>query len=114
MALTSAAKLDRRVQAQRFTLVDDGFGVTEVWADHGGIIAAARTDVSDVEKATAGSIEASLLSRFTVRATTFTRDLDPTDRLFQGGLTWNILGIKEAKDRRHRFLEITARARTDG
>lgn len=112
--MSGAAKLDRRVQFQRFTLVDDGFGMSQVWADHGSPVSASRTDVSDMEKATAGSIEASLLSRFVVRSTGFTRDLDPKDRLTQGGLTWNILGIKEAKDGRHRFLEITARARTDG
>ncbi len=113
--MSGAAKLDRRVQFQRQIIGDDGYGNVIVgWQDHGSPVSASRTDVSDMEKATAGSIEASLLSRFVVRSTGFTLDLDPKDRLTQGGLTWNILAIKEAKDGRHRFLEITARARTDG
>lgn len=115
MALIGSGKLDRRVQFQRQIIEDDGYGnVIAGWFDHGGVIAAAREDVSDGEKATAGSIESSLLSRFTVRATGFTRALTPVDRLTHDGLTWNILGIKEAKAGRHRLLEVTARAGTDG
>lgn len=109
MGLT-ARHLDRLLQFERVTLTDDGFGMAEVWAAHGAPVAASRQDVSDLERAAAGSIEASLLSRFVVRSTAFTRDLTPRDRLTHDGRTWNILGIKEAIGGRRRFLEITARA----
>lgn len=109
-----AVNLDRLVQFQRFTEHDDGYGVVEIWADHGGKIRAARRDVSDSEKATAGWTEATIVARFTIRSSEFSRDLTPKDRLTHDGLTWEIQGIKEAWLGRFRFLEITARARTDG
>ena len=109
-----AVNLDRLVQFQRFTLVDDGFQTVEEWADHGTPLRASRRDVSDQERAAAGWIEATREARFTIRSSGFTRDLTPKDRLTHDGLTFDIQGIKEAWLGRFRFLEITARARTDG
>lgn len=108
-----AVNLDRKAQFQRFTLIDDGYQTIEVWADHGSPVSAARHDVNDSEKAAAGWIEATMVSRFLVRSSTFTRDISPLDRLRHGGRIWDIQGIKEAPKGRHAFLEITARARTD-
>lgn len=105
--------LDRRVQFQRATYVDDGFGKVPVWSDHGGRIFAARQDVSDGERAAAGQIEATIVARFVVRSSPFTRALNPGDRLSHECKEWDIQGIKEARMGRRAFLEITARARAD-
>lgn len=106
-----AGELNRRLQFQRFTAVDDGLQMVEAWKDHGSPIWAARMDVSDGERAAAGWIEATSVARFTVRSSTFTRGLTPKDRLTTEGREYDIQGIKEL-DRRG-WLEITAIARVD-
>jgi len=106
-----AGKLDRRVQFERFTLTDDGFGQVEAWADHGTPVAASKTDVSDGEKMRAGEVSASLTSRFEIRSSAFTRALTPKDALSYNGETFQIFGIKEIG--RNQRLEITAGARVD-
>lgn len=105
--------LNRQVQFQRSTREDNGFGTAKVWAALGGVIRAARQDVSDEERSASGWVEALLVARFTIRSSAFARALTPADRLTHDGRTWEILGIKEAQPGRYRFLEITARARTD-
>lgn len=107
----SASSLDRRIQFRRYAEADDGYGMVEVWADHGTPIWASRKDVSDAERAAAGWIEATVVSRFVVRSSTFTRDLTAKDRLICEGLSYDIRGIKQL-DRRG-FLEITGIARAD-
>lgn len=106
-----AGLLDRRIQIQRRRLDDDGAQAVEVWANHGAPIWAHRRDVSDAERAAAGWIEAVVVSRFTVRSSTFTRDLRPTDRILTEGQSYDIQGVKQL-DRRG-YLEITAVARAD-
>lgn len=105
------AGMDRRVQVLRAAQVDDGLQKTQVFAAHGTRIWASRTDVSDGERAVAGWVEATVVSRFVVWSSAFTRDLTPKDRLVCDGLSFDILGIKGIgwKDR----LEITGRARID-
>lgn len=105
-----AGKLDRSAQFQRATLVDDGLQSVETWANHGYPEPVARGDVSDAERAAAGWIEATVVSRFTVRSSDFTRDLTPKDRLICDGLSFDIQGIKEVS---RAELEITATARAD-
>lgn len=107
----AAGTLDRRLQFQRFTAVDDGLQMVEAWADHGSPIWAARKDVSDGERAAAGWIEATSVARFTVRSSSFTRGLSPKDRLITDGREYHIQGIKELG--RKDWLEITAIARVD-
>ena len=102
--------LDRSVQFQRAAKIDDGLQVVDVWASHGLPEPAARKDVSDGERAAAGWVEATQVSRFTVRSSDFTRALTPKDRLTCDGLTFDIQGIKEIG---RRDLEITAIARAD-
>lgn len=109
----SASKLDRKIQFRRFTLEDDGYGQVEVWADHGGPIWAHRADVSDGEKFAAAQVQATVTTRFTVRSSAFTRDINPADRILHAGQDFNITGTKESKDGRFQFIEITASARTD-
>jgi len=108
----SAGKLDRQLQFQRFTATDDGFGMVETWANHGGPIWAGKTDVSDGERYRASEVSASITTRFMVRWSSFTRDITPKDRLTCEGFAYDISGIKEGKGRRQ-WLEITAAARAD-
>lgn len=108
----NASALDRRIRFRRRILVDDGFGMVEQWRGFGPPVAAARQDVSDREKFAAGWIEATLDARFIVRASAFTRDLTPLDRLTCEGRDYDILGIKQAGDR-HAWFEITCRTRVD-
>ena len=104
----SAGKLDRRIQFQRATLVDDGFQQVEQWADHGGAVWASKRDTSDGERMRAGEVSATLSARFTVRSSSFTRDLTAKDRLTYNSTTFAIFGIKE--NGRKKLLEITAGA----
>lgn len=108
-----AVILDRKAQFLRRIGVNGPLGMEYTWQDHGSPVSAARHDVNDSEKAAAGWIEATMVSRFIVRSSTFTRDISPIDRLRQGGRVWDIQGIKEVPKARHAFLEITAKARTD-
>lgn len=110
--MVEAGKLDRRIQFQRFTLTDDGFGQVEAFANLGSQIAAGKRDVSDGERMRAGEVSAQITSRFHVRSSAFTRDLTPVDRLIYDGRTYSIYGIKELEGR-NRLLEITAGARVD-
>lgn len=108
----NASRLDRHVQFRRRILVDDGFGMVEQWADHGAPIAASRRDVADAEKFAAGTVEATIDTRFIVRASAFTRDLSPVDRLITEGLDYDILGIKQVGER-CAWLELSCCARAD-
>jgi len=106
-----SGKLDRRIQFRRYTLSDDGFTQSPTWADHGTPVAASKRDVSDQERWRAGELAAHISCRFTVRSSTFSRDITPKDRISHDGLEYDISGIKEI-GRRDR-LEITAAARVD-
>lgn len=106
-----AGKLDRRVQFTRATLSDDGFGQTAVFTNYGSPVWASRRDVSDAERWAAGEQSATLMARFLVRASAFTRTITPKDRLTCDGREWSIVGIKEPEARG--AIEITAVAGTD-
>lgn len=104
----TAGQLDRKVTIQRFTSVPNEFNEpVETWADF-FTCRAMRRDVSDGEKFAAGQVGSSLRSRFTVRSSSETRTVTPTDRLVHEGDTWSIHGVKEANEGRHKFIEITA------
>ncbi|WP_210526376.1 head-tail adaptor protein [Rubellimicrobium arenae] len=106
----NAGDLDRRVQFRRATLTDNGLNQTEGFADHGSPVWAAKRDVSDGEKWGAGQVNASILSRFQVRASSFTRGLTAKDRLVCDGREYGIIGLKElGRD----GIEITAQAEAD-
>ncbi|SMO64026.1 head-tail adaptor protein [Paracoccus laeviglucosivorans] len=113
-----AGDLDRRIQFRRATVQDDRFQTVLRWnednpdADNLGTpVWGSRKDASDAERAKSGGIEASMMSRFVVRSSSFTRGITPKDRLVCGGLVYDIAGIKEIG--RLDRLEITATARTD-
>lgn len=104
--------LDRRVTFERATQTAGALGTTLSWGAHGGVVWAARRDISDGERWRAGEVGAAISTRFIVRWNSFTRGLTPADRLACEGVTYDITGIKEIGPRR-RFLEITASARAD-
>lgn len=107
--------LDRRISIERRATTRGRFNepVGE-WAEIGSVWAE-RRDVSDAELLVrasdgfdAGKRGAYLASRFTVRESSFTRGIQTTDRISTDGKLWSIRGIKETRDGRGRFLEITA------
>lgn len=106
-------RLYRRVQFRRASMVDDGFGQTEVWADHGSPVWAEKRDVSDGERWRADEVAASVTSRFIVRFSTFADGITPKDRLICEGLEYNITGVKEPPGTRRQWIELTCAARTD-
>ncbi|UFS64392.1 head-tail adaptor protein [Paracoccus denitrificans] len=112
------AVLDHRIQFRRGTVADDDFSTDLRWnaqdpaADDLGLpVWAGRTDGAEAEGAAAGGIEATMVSRFVVRSSPFTRSITPKDRLVEGGLVFDIVGIRQIGLRN--ALEITAKARTD-
>ncbi len=109
-----ASKLDRKVQFQRNVGTVDAFGgVTEEWEDHGDLICALRQDISDGEKWRAGEVAASATTRFHVRSSAFTRDIDPRDRVLCEGETFEITGTKQVHPGRRQLIELTCARRTD-
>lgn len=106
----SAGSLDRRVTIRRGTVSNTGLGVTTTWLDY-GTFWASRKDVSDAERAAAGSVQGTVVSRFVVRWSADTAGIKPADRLVEGGMTFEVRGIKEVG--RRRYIEITAEARLD-
>lgn len=108
----SIGGMDRRIQFKRLSATDDGFtSGGGSFVDLGAPVWASRKDVSDSERFGAGEVAASITSRFVVRSSAFTRGIKPSDRFEAGGMTYNIVGIKEIG--RLDRLEITAAARSD-
>jgi head-tail adaptor len=68
----TASTLDRQVQFYRARLTDNGLEMAETWETYGGLTWALRQDVKDAEKAMAGTIMATITSRFLVRSSEFT------------------------------------------
>ena len=107
-----AGALDRRIQFRRAALVDDGLASVPQMADHGQPVWAAKSDLSDGERWRAGEVAARITSRFTVRWSSFIRDITPADELVCEGVTYEITGIKEGRGYRQ-WLELTCAARSD-
>ncbi|WP_374384547.1 head-tail adaptor protein [Paracoccus yeei] len=105
-----AAKFDRSITARRKTVTNGPLGATESWRTL-CTVWAGRRDVSDGEKAAAGTVMSTLVSRFTVRSSDATRSIRPADTITEGRLTFDVVGIKELG--RRDYLEITAQARLD-
>ncbi len=110
--MTATGDMDRRIQFQRAVLRDSPLGRAEDFAPHGTPVWGSRRDVTDVERARAAEVQASVTTRFVVRWSAFAADLTPKDRLTCDGREYDITGIREVGARRT-FLEITASARAD-
>lgn len=109
--MTTGSDLDRRITIERYVVVgDDGFGNEIVEWQTLATVAASRHDVSDSERFAYGGIVSDTLRRFVIRAIGPQADVNGVDRLRYDGMVWNIVGVKETRDGRNRFLEITAKA----
>ncbi|TCL89858.1 head-tail adaptor [Rhizobium sp. PP-WC-2G-219] len=107
----NASQLDRRVTVQRASMVLNAFNEEiSTWMDLAKVWAR-RKDASDsqkIELLAAGQVGSFQVSRFTVRSSTLTRSITPVDRIHHDGVVWQINGVKELDEGRHRFIEITA------
>lgn len=109
----ASGRRDRRVQFQRAGETDDGFTtVKTTHVDYGNPVWASKTDIQDAERWRAGSVGATITTRFEINSSEFTRGLTPKDRLTCASVSYDISGIKETGGRR-KHLEITASARAD-
>lgn len=108
----SAGRLAWLVQFRRASLVNDGFGMAETWADYGDPQWASKRDISDGERWRSGEVQSHASTRFAVRHNQFTAALTPRDRLVCDSVEYEIVGIKEGEKRRQ-WIEITAAVRTD-
>lgn len=110
----SAGQLDRRVRLDRAVVTRDQFGGdAREWVPI-GTVWASRQDASDAEQMSASQVNAVKISRFVVRSSQMTRSITPQDRVFYDDVDWDIQGVKETRDGRLAFLEITAQRRVDG
>lgn len=115
MGMMGASKLDRQITVLRASLIDDGFSQVLGPFAPVGTIWALRSDVKDAEKAAAGTIMATLTTRFLIRSTEFSRGIKPQDRITSEGMTWEITGVKQASQYgRNQLVELTCEGRTDG
>lgn len=73
---------------------------------------ASRQDVSDGENISAGRTTAMAAARFVIRNAGAAAGVTTQDRLSYDGI-WNIEGIKETKEGRKRFLELTCTRNAD-
>lgn len=109
--MTTGSDLDRRVTIERYSVIgDDGYGgQIKKWIEL-ATVAASRHDVSDSERFAYGGIVSETLRRFIIRANGPQATVNGADRLRYGGELWDVVGVKETRDGRKRFLEITAKA----
>ncbi len=110
----SAGDLDRRITVERYneSARDEFNEATGAWESY-TTVWASRQDVSDAEKVTADQVNAVRSSRFVIRSSIKSRAITPNDRINYNSLLWDIHGIKETREGRKRFLEITAMAQAD-
>lgn len=105
-------KLDRRVIIERATVTADAFNEPiPAWTTF-ATVWASRQDVSDGENISAGRTTAMAASRFVIRNAGTAAGLTTQDRLNYDGI-WNIEGIKETKEGRNRYLELTCTRNAD-
>lgn len=107
-----ARKFDRRIIIERYTETQDEFGGDVKGWQVLISVSAARTDVNDSERLSSNQINSTLVTRFLVRHSVTASTINPKDRISFDGL-WDILGVKEAREGRKRYIEITAALRSD-
>jgi SPP1 family predicted phage head-tail adaptor len=108
--MTGAGDLDRRITIERRFRVGSSAGNTVYEWRLLANVAARRLDVSDAERVAYGGIVSEAIRRFTIRAQGPQGKIIAADRIQYDGRTWGIMGVKETRDGRNRFLEITAKA----
>lgn len=107
-----AGKLDRRVTLLRASVerAARSNAPVETWSPIGRVWASKRA-VSDGEAAKSAEIAATVTDRFQIRWTSALSSVNAKDRLECGGVTYNIVAVREIG--RREGLEISAKARAD-
>jgi SPP1 family predicted phage head-tail adaptor len=111
--MTGAGDLDRRVIVERYATQLNDFNEPELVWSPAYTLWASYSAVSDAEKLSAGQINSSLSARFVIRSSAASRTIDSKDRLRFDGAEWEITGVKETKDGRKQFIEISATRQSD-
>lgn len=109
--MTGSARMNRRLVIQRAVTTPNGFNepvetwetLATVWCD--------RKDVSAAEMYRAQEVGATITTRFTIRYSAATADVNPRDRISFDGIFYNIAGVREKQ--RGRWMEIDCFARQD-
>ncbi len=111
--MVGAGFLDRRIIIERATVAPDDFNEpVETWSTLATVYANAA-DVSAGEGYRAQEVGAQISTRFTVRYSTTTATVTPTDRISFKGRIYNITEVREKTGTRNRWIEIDAAARSD-
>ncbi|WP_075216157.1 phage head closure protein [Mongoliimonas terrestris] len=106
-----ASGLDRRIVIQRATTAPDAMNEPiQTWSKLASVLAA-KEDIRDSERYSAGAVVAKITTRFRIRWSTTVADVSPTDRILFDGRVFDIVGTKEIG--RREGVEITASARAE-
>lgn len=106
-----AGKLDRRITIRRATTATNDLGEdVATWGDL-ATVWASKEDIRDGERFAAQEVAAHITTRFRVRWSSVTSDVDAKDRIVYQGYEYNVVAVKELG--RREGIEITASARTD-
>lgn len=112
--MAGAGDLDRRIRFERIKVArDDVGGVAADGWENLGTYWAKRTDMSDGERMAADERSAVRMTLFKVRSTEVTRGVTAKDRIWHDGAYYEISGIKETKEGRNNYIEVTAIVRND-
>lgn len=110
-----AGQLDRRVRIERANAGRDNLGGSTDQGWHPlGTYWAERMDASDAERFVAQEHAATRMTRFRIRSTAITRTVTPADRAVHDGDVYEIIGVKETKEGRNNYIEMTTVVRADG
>lgn len=109
----AAGKLDRRIRLERSTATQDEMNEDVLTWHELATVWASYEPIRDGEKFRAASTSAGLSARFVIRYSSQVADLNPMDRLVFKGVTYAIVGVKEAQGR-NVGLEITVAGLGDG
>lgn len=102
-------ELDVRISIMRATTAADSFNeLIQTWTTLATVWAKAMP-ASDGEMWRAGRTLADSTMRFTLRSSTMSRSITPSDRIVYENKTYDIEGVKEIG--RNAYLEITATAK---
>lgn len=109
--MLGAGGRNRRLTLQRALVsLDDFGGETRTWGTLGTVWAATR-DLSSGERERMSEISSEVTVRFTVLHSEVAAGLTPRDRVICGGLTYDIVAVREVGFRQE--IEIDGAARDD-
>lgn len=106
-----AGDLNRRITLERATYTTNELNEKVPTWNTLAVVWASKKDVSDSERLAAAEVRAAITTRFQIRLSNKTADLDAKDRINFQGRIYEIFSVKEIW--RNTGLEITAAARMD-